>query len=79
MRKPIPIPPRVPTGGAVMGWISSITAYLQSTQDQDGTNPVPIQLAALTPDAKAATDGILMFDRVAQEVVVSSGGVWVPL
>ena len=74
---------RPPLPGKDLGaWARQMYEYMSSQSPVQGSvNPTPLLLAHLTDGqvARAATDGVIMFDPVAGEVVVSIGGAFVTL
>ena len=71
---------RPPLPGKDLGaWARQMYEYMSSQSPIQGSvDPTPLLLAHLTDGqvARAATDGVLLFDPVAGEVVVSIGGVF---
>ena len=74
---------RPPLPGKDLGaWARQMYEYMSSQSPVQGSvDPTPLLLAHLTDGqtARAATDGVLLFDPVAGEVVVSIGGAFVTL
>ncbi len=74
-KNPIPIPPD--RGSALSGWANSLVGYLRTLESElDTPGPKIVQLEHKTATAKAAVDGLLMFDPVLGKVVYSAGGSW---
>lgn len=72
----IQLPPTF--NGDVAQWARQLTAYLiREQQKTSGTTPVTLLLEHKIGDAKATTDGTLMFDPALGKVVVAIGGAWV--
>lgn len=55
--------------------------YVNQTQVSASNDPQPVLLAHQTVDqlARAAQSGVVMYDPAIGNVVVSKGGVWLPL
>jgi len=66
--------------GDIKEWARQLHTYLVSeSQIKSRIEPTSILLAHKVGVESAAVDGIIMFDPTTQEIVVSSGGAWVPL
>lgn len=76
MRRP-PAPPVAVSG--LIRWAEQLVKYLVSELDRSRVDPRPVALAHLDATSKAATDGTLMYDPVAQRVVVAIDGQWMPI
>lgn len=73
-------PPAAPTAvSALIRWAEQLVKYLASELDRSRIDPHPVVLAHLDATAKAVADGTLMYDPVAQCVVVAIDGQWMPL
>lgn len=74
--KPIPLPSR----GDLTKWALSIVDYLRDVESEITTpGPKIVQLEYRKVGAKATKNGILMWEPVSKQVIVSKDGAWYPL
>lgn len=73
--------PPAPTGATnLQAWAQQVYTYL--LDQQFGRKEIvasPVFLSHMTGQEKATTDGILMYDPVDKQVVVSVDGAWKPI
>ena len=67
--------PPAPTGDTDKLWPRRIYEYLVQKQRED-KEPRATRLRAKLPDDRPVTDGIILYDREENAVVVSIGGQW---
>ena len=73
-------PPSAPTAvSGLIRWAEQLVKYLASELDRSRADPRPVVLAHLDAASKAVADGTLMYDPVAQRVVVAIDGEWKPI
>lgn len=73
-------PPAAPTAvSGLLRWAEQLIKYLSSESDRSRVDPRPVVLMHKDDISKAVTDGTLMYDPMAQRVVVAIDGQWVPL
>ena len=77
MRRSVPMPPTVTNPSAHQQWKRDLVGFLQSLP-QAG-DPQALLLESWTAEAKATTDGLLMYNRSLGAVVVAIGGAWFAL
>lgn len=72
--------PPYPTGD-LNAWARQITDFLISAQnsEQGGTKAAPVALQHKVSDERAFQDGVLMYDPITDNIVVSVNNVWEPL
>ena len=77
----IPFPPQSsrPTPEETKAWMNSVTTFLRTLLPENTISAPPIVLASLQKDDRAGQDGILMFDRVTNSLVISINGQWMPI
>ena len=71
----VPIP-----GSDIRKWAQLLVEYLQRDAPiAEANTPRPVLLARKDENSRATQDGILLYDPVNEEVVVSERGLWQPL
>lgn len=77
----IPFPPQssAPTPEETKAWMNMVTTYLRTIAPENTITAPPLVLASLQPEDRAAINGILMFDRVTNSLVISINGEWMPI
>lgn len=69
--------PPYPSGNNWYEWATLLVDFLMARERiEQESLPQPIQLPHRISDEKALADGLLMYDPVAGEVIVSKGGQW---
>ena len=74
--------PQEPTGATLLMWAKEMHAYMSAVANNtSGMEPRAILLEHQVPNrmARAAVDGIVMFDPALGKIVFSKAGVWEPL